>query len=86
MDTPSNREKKRTIASDLRRLRNTPGWDPTAHTRPSPEDQLRTLGDESRRDRVYDGTAECAECASERKTTGDETALCETHLMEAMGL
>ena len=86
MDKPSNREKKRAVAADLRRLRNTPGWAPTTHARPSPEEQLRSLGDQGRRERAYKGASECPDCVAERKLTRDDTTLCKTHLSEALKL
>ena len=86
MELPSNRDKKRTVAAGLRLLKNKPGWDPAATRRPDPEERLKALGDTTRRARTYQGTQTCAACAEERTQTADETALCEAHLMEAMGL
>ncbi len=87
MEPPSERSRKRTVAAGLRRLQQKPGWNPAAGSdRPDAATQLRDLGDATRRERTYDGAADCADCGKERAATGDETALCEAHLADAMGL
>ncbi len=39
-----------------------------------------------RADDAYEQAQACAECQAERDTTGDEEALCEAHLAQAMGM
>ncbi|MEO1273198.1 MAG: hypothetical protein AAFX99_34355 [Myxococcota bacterium] len=85
MADESNRQKKKRIQEGVRRLRNTPGWDPAAFRRPSPQEQLRALDQESRNAQTYTETEVCPACLTQRQTSGDETALCETHLQEALG-
>lgn len=87
-DTPSRRELKRTAAKGVRALRNLPGWDPANYQSgsPGPEEQLSKLGDEARRRESYSRADDCEACIGERAESGDETALCEPHLMAAMGL
>ncbi len=86
-DSPSNREKKRLVSAELRRLQQKPGWDPTARAaRPDPEAQLRALGDTSRRNKTYADSTDCAACAQERQAAADPTALCPDHLAAALGL
>lgn len=85
-DTPSRRELKRTAAKGVRALRNRPGWDPANHRSTSPEEQLAKLRDDAKRSESYSRADECEACRKERAESGDETALCEPHLMAAMGL
>ena len=83
----SNREKKRSIKLGVEELRSKTGWDPTSFTAKSSEEQLRDLNQEKRTSTIYDDETDskCSECLKCRQESGDPTALCETHLTEAMG-
>lgn len=41
---------------------------------------------ELRAERVFEEAPTCDECARERKATGDDEALCDEHLGQAMGM
>ena len=60
--------------------------DPAASTRPTPEQRLADLAQSDRTEAAYETATECGECERERKETGDQTALCEEHLMAALGM
>ena len=85
MADDSNRQKKKRIREGVQRLRSTPGWDPSRFVRASPEEQLRALDQESQNARTYEATDACEACLQARAASGDETALCEAHLTEALG-
>jgi len=85
-DGPSRREIKRTVAKGVAELRNRPGWNPLAPSHPSAEDKLTALDQKMRTGAAYERAEACAACVEEREESGDETALCEEHLMAAMGL
>ncbi len=85
-DGPSRREIKRTVAKGVAALRNRPGWNPHAPSHPTAEDKLAALSQEMRTGAAYDEADACAACVAEREESGDGTALCEEHLMAAMGL
>ncbi len=78
----SRREKDRTIAEGLRRLKAKPGWDPSVRNREQP---LRDLLQTERTGDTYVAAEACADCQKAR-ATGDATALCPIHLAAAMGL
>jgi hypothetical protein len=82
----SNRHKKKVVRQGLRELKNKPGWDVEAFRSGDPEQGLRDLDQKMRGHRVYGESQECAQCQAIRDDTGDETALCQLHLAEAMGL
>ena len=86
MGDTSQREKKRITSKGVRDLRKMPGWDPAKFNRESAADALQALEDSGSQSRAYADASDCDACVSERHHTGDDTALCETHLMEAMGL
>jgi hypothetical protein len=83
----SNREKKRSIKQGVEKLRSKAGWDPTSFKSKSSQEQLCELNQEQRTESIYDEESEskCSDCTRCRQETGDPTALCETHLTEAMG-
>lgn len=81
----SNRQKKKLIKEGVERLKKMPGWDPARRVRQSPEAQLRALDQESRNESLYGEAPACSDCVAARAATGDETALCDAHLREAMG-
>ncbi|MEM1022165.1 MAG: hypothetical protein AAGD10_10980 [Myxococcota bacterium] len=82
----SRRSRDRAIREGLRKLKAKPGWDPSSTTSASPEDQLRTLAQSERTDASYQKADACQACQAERRSTGDDTALCAQHFAEAMGL
>jgi len=82
----SNREKKRIVSEGLRKLQNDPNWRPTPKTHQDRLAELRRSDDVARIDRVENEGDACVACAAARAELGDETALCEGHLAEAMGL
>ncbi len=81
----SNREKKKTIAAGVSKLRNKPGWDPAALQKQSTEEQLRDLGQSERTAEAYSTENECADCKAAREKSSDDTALCEDHFAKLMG-
>ena len=50
-----------------------------------PMAKLRELDQQARGERVYDEADECQACKKARVDSGDETALCPTHLADVMG-
>jgi|GEM_PF-811601 len=81
----SKRQKKKIVEAGLRELKNKPGWDIEAFRSASPEDALRELEQTFRGNRAFSQSAECEDCLKIRTQSGDDTALCETHLAAAMG-
>lgn len=58
---------------------------PGTSVKPSPEEQLRALGQEDRNAAAFDAATNCDYCARERREKSDESALCREHLAAAMG-
>ena len=81
----SNREKKKTIAAGLAKLRSKPGWDPKALQKDNPEDALRDLGQSERTEKAYSGENTCDACKVAKEKSSDDTALCEDHFAQLMG-
>ena len=81
----SNRQKKKIAQEGARALRNRPGWNPAEFEPESPLEKLMELDQQTRDEATYQEAVACADCASVREDTGDETALCERHLAEVMG-
>lgn len=81
----SNREKKKTIAAGLAKLRSKPGWDPTALQKDDPEDALRDLGQSERTEKAYSAENTCDACNVAKEKSSDDTALCEAHFAQLMG-
>ncbi len=52
----------------------------------SDEERLRQAMQELRNDDAYRDSADCPACAAERQRSGDATALCQQHLLSAMGM
>ena len=86
MDDMSHRERKRVVSKGLRALTAKPGWDPKNRQTHNPLDELRALEDEGNQQRAYTEADSCTACIHERTSTEDDSALCEVHLMEALGL
>ena len=82
---PSNRHKKRVVQQGLRSLKNKPGWDPEQFAQRDRGEDLAHLEQKMRDHRVYQEADACADCTSLRSDTGDDTALCQTHMAQAMG-
>lgn len=82
----SKRAKDKLIREGVKALRRKPGWDPSALETKSPLEQLRDLEQAEATTDSYDDAAKCEACEAERLRTSDDTALCEKHLAEAMGL
>ncbi len=82
----SKNQKRRAAREAAHRLRKkNPDWDPTKFKAKDPIEKLRELESEQRSKETYEGSTGCEACAGERQKSGDETALCEKHLAEAMG-
>lgn len=77
---------RRSVERAARSLRQKPGWDPSRNSRDPAEDAFERLVRQARASRVAGETTECVQCVEIRVETGDDTALCERHLAEAMGL
>lgn len=83
---PSHRQKKQHAKVGAEALRQKAGWDPSAFQRQSPKEQLRALEQQEQSADAYSSAAVCPACLQARAQLQDETALCQIHLAEAMGL
>ncbi len=81
----SNRHKKRVVQQGLRALKNKPGWDPEAFAQRDTEQELAHLEQKMRDHQVYQEADACSDCDDLRRDTGDDTALCQVHMAQAMG-
>lgn len=82
----SNRKKKRIIQQGLRELKNKPGWDVEAFlSGPSQQEKMRDFEQQLQSNQVFSESEQCQDCLDARSTSGDDTALCDTHLAAAMG-
>jgi len=81
-DEPSNRQRRKAARAGAHKLKSDPAWKPLPS---DPMEKLRELDQQTRDARVYAETNQCEACRALRESTADETALCETHLAEAMG-
>jgi hypothetical protein len=81
----SHRQKKKTIEQGVRELRARPGWDVEAFRPADPLEQLMALDQQVRDQKAFAKAAECTRCIEARQQANDDTALCDTHLAEAMG-
>lgn len=81
-DPQSNRQKRKAARQGAHKLARDPAW---KTVQSDPMQRLRELDQQARGERVFDEAQECAACRAAREETGDESALCETHLAEAMG-
>ena len=82
----SNRKKKKAIQDGVAKLRAKPGWDPQKVERDSPERALERLASETATSAAYAEAPACKECLARQAELGDRSALCDTHLAQAMGL
>ncbi len=84
----SNRARKRIVDGGVRRLLNTPGWNPFKAA-VQPADASTKVADALHVQRLQnagEAAAICAECAARRLASGDSTDLCPRHLAQAMGI
>ena len=81
-DDKPNRDDVRRAAHNLRRKA---GWGTDDFQAKSPMEKLQELDAQARGDDAYEQAQACTDCVKARTETGDETALCEKHLAEAMG-
>ena len=81
----SKRQKRQSIRQGAHSLRKKAGWDPHNFERPDPLEALRKLDQQERTDATFASAAACPDCAEAAATSGQEDALCQTHLAEAMG-
>ena len=83
--TSSKRQKRQNIRQGAHALRRKAGWDPAQVERADPLESLRQLSAKERTDATFANAAACPACAEMVKTSGQEDALCQIHLAEAMG-
>lgn len=81
----SQRQKRKLAREGAARLKRKPGWDPSKVVRASAEERLRALDQDTKNQHAYQGAEVCGACDAARAESGDETALCDEHLREAMG-
>ena len=79
----SKRQARKAAREGAHKLRSDVAW--TSAAKVDPMQKLRELDQEARGERVYDESTECQACIVVRVSSGDDTALCETHLADAMG-
>jgi hypothetical protein len=85
----SHRARKRTVNEGVRRLLDTPGWNPYQPRTDSTDDPATGAREALRQvrvERAEDAAKACPECEAARRESGDSTDLCARHLAEAMGL
>ena len=71
------------IKRKAQQLRQQRGWDPAKFASEDPRERLRQLNQEHANEAIYQQV--CPACAAIREESGDDTALCQEHLAEAMG-
>lgn len=76
---------RKDIKEAARALRARPGWDPTRQRVDTDEERVGAALQADRNRGVYAEADACAACAAARADTGDDSALCEEHLMAALG-
>ena len=86
-DTPK-RPSKRSAREGARRLRRQADWDPekVLANRQNARERLSEVVQDARAEKVYSQSDDCVECAKARLDLDDETALCEAHLLSALGM
>jgi hypothetical protein len=85
---PSHRARKRAVNEGVRRLLDTPGWNPYLRGAgtDAPAARARDALRQVRVERAEDAAKSCPDCEAARHGSGDSTDLCARHLAEAMGL
>lgn len=82
-DESSKTQRRKEARKAAHKLRSDVSWmSPVGN---DPMEKLRQLDQQARDERVYDESGECAACRTARADSGDDTALCQTHLADAMG-
>lgn len=81
----SKRQDRKNARAAAHKLRKDPSWSTEGFKAKDPMEKLRELEVAEKSAKAMDASSECASCADERETTGDETALCQEHLADAMG-
>ncbi len=81
-DEISNKQRRKAAREAAHKLRRDPAWQAL---KTSPMEKLEELDQKMRDARVYADAPRCEACATARENSGDDTALCEDHLAEAMG-
>jgi len=86
-DAPK-RPSKRSAREGARRLRQQADWDPekVLADRRNARERLSEVVQDARAEKVYSQSDDCAECKEARQELDDETALCELHLLSALGM
>ena len=76
------------VRHEAQRLRASVAWDPKAvlGKRETADEQWAQMEQASRHGGVYAEASGCEACTQEQTERHDDTALCERHLMKAMGL
>jgi len=84
----SRRSRKHAVNEGVRRLLDTPGWNPyrRAASHPDPAAGAREALRQVRVEQAEDAAKACPDCAAARRASGDPSDLCPKHLAEAMGL
>ena len=82
-ETTSKRQRRKAARQKAHELRNDVSW--TSPVKNDPMQKLRELDQKARDERVYSESDGCGACATARAESGDDTALCQTHLADAMG-
>lgn len=75
--------KRKDARAAAHKLRSDISW--TSPVGNDPMEKLQALDQQARGDRVYGEADECQACLQARAENDDDTALCETHLADAMG-
>lgn len=84
----SNREKKRIVQAGVRKAMAN-GWNTRGFEGSGGSIRMEQALAESAlagTDSVYSETNDCPACETARRDTGDPTALCEAHLLKALGM
>ena len=76
---------RKELEAQLRRLRQTQGWNPAKLARETPMEAMERLNQKIKSEGIYGEAQACEACELLREDTQDETALCQQHLSEAMG-
>ncbi len=81
----SKRQDRKATRAAAHKLRNDPSWSTDGFTAKDPMEKLRELEAAEKAADALKAASSCEACASAQAETGDETALCDDHLAEAMG-
>lgn len=81
----SSKPSKSSIKAQAARLRNKPGWNPHERSGPDLMGRLQELDQELKNEQTYEDTDSCEACQMARTESDDPSALCDTHLQQALG-